>query len=133
VVDGLAYNDPETDRNEEGIPMRKDEFASTGSDEPNWDDAVALEPEEAAAIQVDPEVEDFAPAIPGFELEPDAEEDEPEPVDHDPDFDDDAEMSLLHDLGIDLDAPDGQPGPGLDFHFELEPDAEDPVDDEVAV
>jgi hypothetical protein len=112
--------------------MRNDEFASTGSDEPNWDDAVALDPEEAAAIQIDPDVEDFAPSIPGFEPEPE-EEDEPEPLDNDPDFDDDAEMSLLHDLGIDLDAPDAHPGPGLDFHFDLEPDPEDPVDDEVTV
>ncbi len=112
--------------------MREDEFAGAGSDEPNWDHVVALDPEEAVAIQVHPDVEDFVPSFPGFEIEEEEEEDEPEPLDNDPDFDDDAEISLLHDLGIDLDAPDGHPGSGLDFHFDLEPDPEDPVDDEVA-
>jgi hypothetical protein len=122
--------------------MREDELASAGSDVPNWDQVVAIDPDEAAAIQVDPEVairidpdvEILAPIFPGFEDQEDEEEDEPEPVDTDPDFDDEAEISLLHELGIDLDAPDAHPDRGLDFHFVLEPDPEDVdvVDDEVA-
>jgi hypothetical protein len=112
--------------------MQEDEFANAGSDVPNWDHVVALDTEKVVAIRVDPDVEDFAPSFPGFEVEEDEEEEEPEPVDNDPDFDDDDEISLLHELGIDLDAPDGQPGSGLDFHFDLEADPEDPVDEEVA-
>jgi hypothetical protein len=112
--------------------MREDEFAGASGEVPNWDEVVALDPEEAAAIQVDPDVADFALHIAEFDAEPDEQEDEPDPLDDDPDFDDDAEISLLHDLGIDLDAPDGLPVIGLDFDFDLEPEHEDAAEDEVA-
>ena len=46
----------------------------------------------------------------------------------DDEFDDEAEMQLLHELGIDLDAPDGDVG----LDFELEIAQEDPADDGVA-
>ena len=45
-------------------------------------------------------------------------------------FDDEAEMRLLHELGIDLDAPDGEPG--VDLELDLNLTHEDQADDGVA-
>jgi hypothetical protein len=56
-------------------------------------------------------------------------EDEEEDEDEDDEaFDDEAEMQLLHELGIDLDAPDSGTGPDLSLHL----DQDDPADDGVA-
>ena len=105
-------------------------------DEPAWDEVVALDPEDAAVIQVDPEVDDFDPGLGEFESFLDEEDEEPEVEEEDPDFDDDAEISLLHDLGIDLDAPDGQPVRVFDLDLVLcsedALDGDDAMEDEVA-
>jgi hypothetical protein len=54
------------------------------------------------------------------------DEDDEAPVDDE--FDDEAEMNLLHELGIDLDAPDGESDVELEFAIA----GEDPADDGVA-
>jgi hypothetical protein len=112
------------------IPMRDDNFVATSEDEPSWDEVVALDPEDAAVIQVDPDVDDFA--LLGTEFAETLEEEEADEsnAEEDPDFEDDAEMSLLHDLGIDLDAPDGLPVGGFDLQLVM--GSEDSTDDEVA-
>jgi hypothetical protein len=112
----------------EGTLMRENDLVNVSDDEPAWDEVVALDPEDAAAIQVDPDLDDFLPNGSGL----DEEDDEPDVEDDDPDFDDDAEMSLLHDLGIDLDASDNPTGGGLDLDLVLEPESEDLADDDVA-
>ncbi len=62
----------------------------------------------------------------GMGVDDDEGNDDDEVVDDE--FDDEAEMQLLHELGIDLDAPDGEVG--LDFQLEIA--QEDPADDGVA-
>ena len=110
--------------------MRDDNLVTTGDDEPSWDDVVALDPEDAAVIQVDPDVDDFTLLGTEFADTLDEEETDESTIEEDPDFDDDAEMSLLHDLGIDLDAPDGLPVGGFDLQLVM--GSEDSTDDEAA-
>lgn len=63
-----------------------------------------------------------------FHLEDDsAELDEVDP--EDAEDDDDREMTLLHELGIDLDAPDG---PSAELDVDLELGEDDAVDDDAA-
>jgi hypothetical protein len=115
---------------------------AAGRDERGWDEGESLDrgPADAGAGDSEDEVivagdEDLdeldAPIDPdfseveawdveGLELD-DAEEDEDEE-------DDEAEMYLLHELGIDLDAPDGEAG--LDLALDL--DEDDQADDGVA-
>jgi hypothetical protein len=114
-------------------------------DERGWDEGESLELEPATTGPVDAEDEVIvaadedldeldAPIDPEFgegeawdfeDLDLDDEVDGDEDDDED---DDDAEMHLLHELGIDLDAPDL--GAGLDLSLHL--DQDDPADDGVA-
>jgi hypothetical protein len=98
----------------------------------------AGDPEEEGAAVAEIDLDDidapFDPEFAGAEaweldalaLDDGVEEDHDEPVDDE--FDDEAEMKLLHELGIDLDAPDGEPGVDL----ELDIARDDPADDGVA-
>lgn len=62
----------------------------------------------------------------GLGVDPDDDDKDDQTVDDE--FDDEAEMQLLHELGIDLDAPDGEVG----LEFKLEIAQEDAADDGVA-
>ena len=99
------------------------------------------EPEEEAAGVSELDLDDidapFDPEFAGAEvweldalaLDDGVEDDENDNEERvDDEFDDEAEMKLLHELGIDLDAPDGEPGVDL----ELDIVGEDPADDGVA-
>jgi hypothetical protein len=102
------------------------------------DDAGPGDPEEEGAAVAEVDLDDIdAPFDPDFAggevweldalaLDDGVEDDEDEPVDDE--GDDAAEMTLLQELGIDLDAPDGEPG----VDFELDIAHEDPADDGVA-
>jgi len=116
---------------------------AVGRVERGWDEGEALDlapagagpsdPEDEVIVASDDDLDELDPAIdPEFsegeaweveDLELDLDE-----QDDDEGFDDDAEMHLLHELGIDLDAPDG--GAGLDLSLDL--DQDDPADDGVA-
>src|SRR5262249_18984626 len=83
------------------------------------------DPDEEAAAVTEVDLDDIdAPFDPDFAaaevweldalaLDDGVEEDEDELVDDE--LDDEAEMNLLQELGIDLDAPDGEPGLDLEF------------------
>ena len=97
----------------------------------------AGDPEDEAAAVTEVDLDDIdAPFDPDFaaaevwELDAlaldDGVEEDDEPVEEE--FEDEAEMSLLQELGIDLDAPDGD----LDIDLEFGIVQEDPVDDGVA-
>jgi hypothetical protein len=108
--------------------------------EPSADRAEDAEDEAGASGEVELDLDDIdAPLDPDFpvaeawELEALAIDDGVETEEetdetHDNEFDDEAEMSLLHELGIDLDAPDDEPG----LDLELGIVQEDPADDGVA-
>jgi hypothetical protein len=133
----------------EGLMEPKNASKRTaGRDGRPGDESDSLEPEQDATGPGDPDEEgaaitevdlddidapfdpDFAAAevweLDALALDDGVEEDDEEPVDDE--FDDEVEMNLLHELGIDLDAPDGEPG--LDLEFTIV--QEDPVDDGVA-
>jgi hypothetical protein len=121
---------------------------AAGRDDRPGDDAesLELEPTEAGAGDPDEEVgvtseidldEIDAPLdldFPGAEdwefegLGVDDSDDDTDEQAVDDECDDEAEIQLLHELGIDLDAPDGDVG--LDFKLEIA--HEDPADDGVA-
>jgi hypothetical protein len=101
------------------------------------EDTGSGDPEEGAAVaelDLDDIDAPFDPDFAGGEaweldalaVDDGVEEDADEPVDDE--FDDEAEMNLLHELGIDLDAPDGE----SDVDLELDISHEDPADDGVA-
>jgi hypothetical protein len=116
------------DHPEDERDSAKPEPEETGSADP--------EDEEGAIAELDLDDIDapFDPDFAGAEAwERDAlaqddgvEDDTDEPVDDE--FEDEAEMKLLHELGIDLDAPDGE----SDVELELDITHEDPADDGVA-
>jgi ribonuclease E len=116
---------------------------AAGRDERGWDEGESLDrgPADAGAGDSEDEVivagdEDLdeldAPIDPDFsEVEAWDLEDLDDADDEEEDDeaeDDEAEMHLLHELGIDLDAPDGEAG--LDLALDL--DEDDPADDGVA-
>jgi hypothetical protein len=116
-------------------------------DDRGWEEGEALDDEPVVAGPSDPDDEvgvagdedldeidapidpDFGGAgaweLEALELDDDDDSDDTE---EDEAFDDEAEMHLLHELGIDLDAPDGEAG--LDLSLDI--DQEDPADDGVA-
>jgi hypothetical protein len=111
-----AKPDPDADETGPGDPEEEEEGA--GVAELDLDDIDApFDPEFAGAE---------AWELDALALDDGVEEDNDEPVDDD--FDDEAEMKLLHELGIDLDAPDGEAGVDL----ELDIAHDDPADDGVA-
>jgi hypothetical protein len=78
---------------------------------------------------LDPDLDDTE----GWEFEPyDLDDDDDDDNDNDvtDDAEDDAEVRLLQELGIDLDAPDGDPDLGDDLAIDM--DQEEPTDDGVA-
>jgi hypothetical protein len=108
------------------------------SDEREQDETGSGEPDEEGAAVTEVDLDDidapFDPEFAGAEmweldalaLDDGVEEDDDDPVDDE--LDDEAEMTLLQELGIDLDAPDGEP----DVDLELNIAQEDPADDGVA-
>ncbi len=94
-----------------------DEEAGVAGDVDLDDIDVALDPDFPVA-----EVWEFE----GLGVDPDDDDKDDEAVADE--FDDEAEMHLLHELGIDLDAPDGEVG--LDFKLDIA--QEDSADDGVA-
>jgi hypothetical protein len=110
VPDETGPGDPE-EPEEEGAGVS--ELDLDDIDAPFDPDFAAAEAWELDTLALDDGVEDD-------------ENDNDEPVDDE--CDDEAEMKLLHELGIDLDAPDGEPG----VELELDIAHEDPADDGVA-
>jgi hypothetical protein len=106
-------------------------------------DESASDGEEAVAgVAVDVDLDDLdAPIGPEFEmgeawefepldLDDDDHGDDDDEVRGDESDDDEAEMCLLHELGIDLDAPDEAPGP--DLTMVIDHDQDESADDGVA-
>lgn len=107
-------------------------------------DSLELEPagtgdaDEEAGVAVDVDLDEIDVALDpdfpvaevwefeGLGVDPDDDDKDDEAVADE--FDDEAEMHLLHELGIDLDAPDGEVG--LDFKLDIA--QEDSADDGVA-
>jgi hypothetical protein len=100
----------------------------TGPGDPDEEVGVASDVDlDEIDVALDP---DF-PVAEGWEFEGlgvDPDDDDKDDQTVDDEFDDEAEMQLLHELGIDLDAPDGEGG--LDFKLEIV--QEDAADDGVA-
>jgi hypothetical protein len=102
----------------------------TGPGDPEEEEGAAV-----AELDLDDIDAPFDPEFAGAEvweldalaLDDGVEEDHDEPVEDE--FDDEAEMKLLHELGIDLDAPDGEPGVELELEIATH---DDPADDGVA-
>jgi hypothetical protein len=128
---------------------RKDESADAGDrDEATWDGGELLEADAAGAgpnedeveveavvtgvddlDELDAPIDDVFGEGEAWDLESlELEEEEEEEEEEDDELDDEAEMQLLHELGIDLDAADA--ATGLDLELDL--DQDDPADDGVA-
>jgi hypothetical protein len=133
---------------------------TVGRDKRGWEDGESLgqeadgsaeldrgESDEGAAVGVgvgvaaDEDLDDLEPPLDpdldgaeGWEFEPYDLDDDDDDNDNDNDLTDDAEdeaeMRLLQELGIDLDAPDGDPDLVDDLAIDL--DQEEPTDDGVA-
>src|SRR5262249_35644223 len=116
------------DHPEDEPESAKLEGEETGSGDPEEEGAAAPE------LDLDDIDAPFDPEFAGGEvwaldalaLDAGVEDDTDEPVDDE--FDDEAEMKLLQELGIDLDAPDAD----SDVDLELDIGHEDPADDGVA-
>jgi hypothetical protein len=124
AADAAERNEPARDEGDaaadgglEGAGPAGDVDAAVGSGDVDLDDLDAV---------IDPDlVEDggWDPSDLDAELELDQVDEDQDEV-----FDDEAEIRMLHELGIDLDAPDG--ATGLDLTLGL--DQDDPADDGVA-
>jgi hypothetical protein len=107
------------------------------SDKLEPDETGVSDPEEEGAAVPELDLDDidapFDPDFAGAEaweldalaLDDGVEDDHDEPVDDE--FEDEAEMNLLQELGIDLDAPDGEPGVDMELDIARDDSADDGV------